>query len=154
MRVALDEARPNKEVNMKNRVRVLSIGIALAAVAAVYAQGTAVTADVPFNFYVGSKLMPADAYRINQTSNHGIAWLVSAHTAANQGVTTFNVAGSQQVEPARLVFHRYGEEYFLSEIWSGDGSIGRAVARSPREKELSQDAAAPRLSMIRIALHR
>ena len=137
---------------MKSRVRVLSIGIALAAVAAVYAQGTTVTANVPFNFYMGSKLMPPDAYRVNETSIRAVAWMVSAHRDAIKAVTTFKVIGNREAEPARLVFHRYGEEYFLAEIWTGDGPNGRAVPRSPREKELAEDEAAP-LSVIRIVLH-
>ena len=72
-----------------------------------------------------------------------IAWLVSAHRDAIKAATTFSVAGNRTVEPARLVFHRYGEEYFLAEIWTGDGPNGRAVTRSPREKELAQNGAAP-----------
>jgi hypothetical protein len=148
----LYKARPKKEIDMKNRVRVLSIGIAVAAVAAVYAQSATVTANVPFNFYMGSKLMPCDAYRVDETSNRGVAWMVSAHRDAIKAVTTFRVTGKREVEPARLVFHRYGEEYFLAEIWTGDGPNGRALSRSPREKELAEDGAAP-LSVIRIALH-
>jgi hypothetical protein len=144
----------NEEIIMKNRVaRMLSIGFALAAAAAVQAQNNGVTADVPFNFYVGSHLMPQGAYRVGGVSNSGMAWLNATEKDAIQGFTTSTVIGKKTVEPARLVFHRYGEEYFLSEIWTGSGSIGKALNVSAREKELS-GAASPTLSVVRVALHR
>ena len=40
----------------------------------------------------------------------------------------------------RLVFHRYGEQYFLAEIWNGDFT-GRQLMRSSKEKALQRDLA-------------
>jgi hypothetical protein len=140
---------------MTNRVaRLLSVGIALAAVAAVHAQDRTMTADVPFSFYMGSSPMPHGAYRVNEISSGAVVSLNALQIDANKAVTTHALAGKNQTEPARLVFHRYGEDYFLAEIWTGDTSVGRVLARSPREKELAQSGAAPHLAMIQIALHR
>ena len=139
---------------MKSRVaRILSIGIALAAVAAVHAQDRTVTANVPFRFYMGSSPMPQGAYRVNEISNGAVVWIMSMQSDAIKAATAVNVAGKERIEPAKLVFHRYGEEYFLAEIWTGDGPAGRALARSPREKELAQSGAAP-LAMIQVFMHR
>src|ERR1700679_266179 len=111
---------PKKEVNMKNRVaRLLSVGIALAAVAAVHAQDKTVKANVPFTFYMGSSLMPQGAYRVSEISNGALVRIVSVKTGAAQGAATLHVIGKTETEPARLVFHRYGEDYFLAEIWTG-----------------------------------
>lgn len=137
---------------MKNRVvRMLSIGFALATVA-VQAQNKGVTADVPFNFYVGSKLMPQGTYRVDGISNGTMGWVNALHQDAAQAFITTNVIGKTPDEPARLVFHRYGTEYFLAEIWKGDGPDGKALPRSTREKELS-GGAAPTLTVIRVVLH-
>ena len=63
---------------MKSRVtRLLSVGMALAAVTAVYAQNKIVTADVPFSFYMGSSLMPQGAYRVNEISNGDLVRIMS-----------------------------------------------------------------------------
>jgi hypothetical protein len=149
-RVALAGATTKKEVVMKSRVTSLSIGIALVAVAAVQAQDKTVAANVPFSFYMGSSAMPQGAYKVAELS-HG--WVVSLWSKeTTKSVTARATAGKKEVEPARLVFHRYGESYFLAEIWSGDGSIGRTLAASPREKELAHNGAAPTLSVIRLAL--
>ena len=138
---------------MKRRItRILSIGIALAAVAAVHAQDIAVAANVPFKFYVGSSLMPQGAYRVGEVSNGRVVWITSTQNAAAKAVITMSVSGKKAVEPARLVFHRYGNDCFLAEIWTGYGANGQAIPRSPREKELTQSGAAPTLAVIRLAL--
>jgi hypothetical protein len=138
---------------MKSRVtRILSIGIALAAVAAVHAQDKTVMANVPFHFYMGSSSMPQGSYRVSEFG-HGV--VVSMQSAdAVKSATTHDVIGKKQVEPARLVFHRYGDAYFLAEIWTGDNSNGFALATSAREKELARGGTAPVLAEIRLALPR
>jgi hypothetical protein len=138
---------------MKSKVtQFLSIGIALAAAAAVHAQDKTVTANVPFSFYMGSSAMPQGAYRVNELA-HG-TMVIMASRDANKAITAHTVVGKKLNEPARLVFHRYGESYFLAEIWTGDTSIGQALAASPREKELAQNGAAPVLAVIRLAIPR
>ena len=137
---------------MKSRVTsLLNIGIALVAVVAVQAQDKTVTANVPFSFYMGSSAMPQGAYKVDELS-HGAVVCMRSPTAT-KAATTHEIAGKKLIEPPRLVFHRYGESYFLAEIWTGDGSTGEALAASPREKELAQNGAAPTLSVIRLALH-
>src|SRR5580704_15222079 len=122
---------------MKSRVtRILSIGIALVAVAAVQAQDKTVTANVPFSFYMGRSAMPQGAYKAEELSHGAMVRMRSA--GATNVVTTRAIAGKKQIEPARLVFHRYGESYFLAEIWNGDTSTGRCLDVSSREKELAQ----------------
>ena len=141
---------------MKSRMnRVLSVGVALAAaVLAVHAQvqQRTLTADVPFQFYVGSHLMPQGAYRVDETANGGIAWLKAMGKGSSQAVTTFSVAGSKETGTARLVFHRYGDNYFLAEIW-GASPIGQGLGVSPREKELAQAGVPRTVAVIHVAYH-
>jgi hypothetical protein len=42
------------------------------------------------------------------------------------------------VRSAALVFRRYGDDYFLSEVWPKGGSIGRALPKSHTERELER----------------
>ncbi len=121
---------------MKNLIaRILVIGTALGGVVAVNA--AQITANVPFNFYVGSAVMPQDAYRVAEVSNGAVVALKTMH--ATKAIITSNLTGKSLNETQRMVFHRYGDTYFLAEIWSGDGSIGHALWRSAREKELAQN---------------
>ena len=140
---------------MKNRAaRILSIGIALAAVTAVSAQNATMTANVPFSFYMGTTVMPQGAYRVNEIYNGSVVWMQSMQSGAAKTATTHNAAGATQTARPRLVFHRYGGDYFLAEIWTNNASAGQALARSSREKELAQSGAAPRLALIQVSLHR
>ena len=140
---------------MKSRVsRVLAVGIALAAAAAVYAQTETLTADVPFQFYVGSRLMPQGSYRVEQNADGHVAWVRATGQKAVQPVTAFAVIGNKTTEPARLVFHRYGDEYFLTQIWSGSSSLGMQLGVSAREKELAQDGVPGAVAIIRVVLVR
>ena len=140
---------------MKNRVaQILSLGMALAALPAMHAQNMAVKADVPFDFYVGSTLMPHGAYLVNETPNNVVAWIMATEQEATKAVTTISILGTKREEPARLVFHRYGEDYFLEEIWKGDSSAGRYLPRSAREKEMARGGAGHALAVIQVALHR
>jgi hypothetical protein len=139
---------------MKNNVtRMLGIGIALVAAAAVQAQDRTVTAAVPFSFYAGPSLMPQGSYRVGEIANSTILWLSAKQKDSTKAVTTHAIAGNKLIEPARLTFHCYGETCFLAEVWSGDSSVGRALSRSSREKELAQNGPAATLAVIRLSLH-
>jgi len=137
---------------MKNQVtRILSIGIALVAVATVHAQDKTVTANVPFRFYVGSSLMPQGVYRVSDTSHGTMLYLRSMDSDAAKAVMARNIVGKLENEPARLVFHCYGQNCFLAEIWSGDKPTGGAISPSQHEREIAQAGEAPTLAVIRIA---
>ncbi len=140
---------------MKSRInRSLYIGIALAAVAAIHAQAQTLTADVPFSFHMGSNAMPQGAYRIAATSSHTMAWMTQMDGNGAAAISTFTVAGKKSEASPRLVFRRYGADYFLAEIWGGDASFGLAMPQSTREKELARNGAAPTLAVIQLALRK
>ena len=51
---------------------------------------------------------------------------------------------AQTLKPAdknKLVFDRYGTQYFLAEIWVEGARLGRHLPKSSREKELAKDLA-------------
>jgi hypothetical protein len=127
---------------MKNLVtRMLSAGLVMASVVALHAQTRAVTANVPFDFYIGRTVMPKGVYRVSELQNGALVSLRSANAA--KAVTATQVIGKSVEEQARLVFHRYGDTYFLIQVWADHESLGRAIARTPREKELSAKVASP-----------
>ncbi len=83
---------------------------------------------ISFDFYVHERVLPAGEYQINFgtdalqiKSDGGSAYLLTP------------VSRSQRATP-RLVFRRYGAEYFLAEIWTETGI--RRLAPGEREQEL------------------
>ena len=135
---------------MKNLVaRIFVVGTALAGALCVSAGDKSITAYVPFNFYAGSTVMPQGAYRVDEVANSMVA-LKTTH--ATKSIATHHLIGKSLDEPARLLFRRYGDAYFLAEIWAGDGSNGRALKLSAREKEIARGGPAPALAVISLAV--
>jgi hypothetical protein len=103
--------------------------LALSAPASVAAAD--IRANVPFSFTVNKRVLPPGAYTV---SNNNTALLVRGATSG--AVTLGQAAQSATSTSPKLVFHRYGDEYILREVWMGSGS-GHLLPESRREHELA-----------------
>ena len=122
---------------------VLVIG--LAAVTAVVSAGQSklVDTNIPFDFVVGDKVLPAGQYTMRGLGIVGEAILISQKDAKASVIRLTNVLQSNSKSTqARLVFHRYGQRYFLAEVWSGGDSAGRKLFRSRQERAIERELAA------------
>ncbi len=138
---------------MKNLVNaMLTVGIALTAVVTANAQSKAIKADVPFNFYVGPTVMPQGAYRVDDLNNGAVVSIRSLDNDVAKAITAMNVIGKSNEEAPRMVFYRYGNTYFLRQVWTGGSPNGQAIGSSKREKELARTSPAPTLAVIRLAV--
>jgi hypothetical protein len=101
-----------------------------------------VVADVPFEFSVGYKTMPAGGYIVETLASAGNALLIQ-----NADAKSSALRGSEATVPmkdrhhARLVFRRYGERYFLAEVWSGLDVSGRQLVKSQEERAIEKEFA-------------
>ena len=142
---------------MKRLIGFLSVST-LAAVLAVplAAQTFRVTANVPFEFMVAGRSMPAGNYHIgNLGSNRTGAIQVSGDNSsvvllANNTTASQNERAGQ----ALLVFHRYGDRYFLSRIVDGRRDSGVEIPASHTEKELSKTASIERFETVAVLARR
>jgi hypothetical protein len=55
---------------------------------------------------------------------------------------TNTIHAAKASNKAKLVFHRYGQNYFLSEIWKGGESTGRQSLKSKQERTMESQLAA------------
>lgn len=53
---------------------------------------------------------------------------------------TSEIMGNRKSENARLVFHRYGNRYFLAEVWMGERN-GSQLAKSREERAVERELA-------------
>jgi len=102
-----------------------------------------VRADVPFNFAAGDKSLPAGTYDVGSIDNVNTKIL---RLQARDGNSSMMVGSNaaQSLKPAdktKLVFNRYGNRYFLSEIWVNGATRGHQLPKTSREKELARDVA-------------
>lgn len=123
---------------MKKQVlRIVVSAMALLAAVAAMAQAPSgkVLVNVPFEFVVGSQHMPAGRYLVTSAAN-GFLQIHDTEVANNQTFLQANSIYSNTPKEAKLIFHRYGDTYFLAEVWNGNGAIGKEVVKSKAEKEI------------------
>jgi hypothetical protein len=105
------------------------------------AQTGHVRANVPFNFTVGSKTLPAGTYDIRASSGPEVL-LVQAQGGGSSIIVVSNATESLKgADKTKLVFNRYRDHYFLTEIWVKGATLGRQLPKTSREKELAKDLA-------------
>jgi hypothetical protein len=109
---------------------------ALVAVAAASAQNTtSLQATIPFDFIVGQRTLPAGHYAVNQGGGQGTLVIKSDDGRGAAIVFANALYSTVPKNSGRLVFHRYGDTYFLSEVWAA-GNDGRQIPSTNREREL------------------
>jgi len=113
-------------------------------VASTYAQSTNIlVVTVPFEFYLRGKTLPAGVYfvrRSSESTGAGLTILRKDGLTSVSVLTKPNQAGDRN-KVSELVFHRYGNQYFLAQVWTSGGSIGQELFESRQERELQQKMA-------------
>jgi len=118
--------------------------LALIAAATVHAQlpGTALRANIPFDFSVKGKLFPAGEYEIKRFSDGPDGLMISGlNNRQHELFETELVEARKAPSRGELVFHRYGDSYFLSEIFAGGEKAGRLLEPTRQERMLKQEVA-------------
>ncbi|HXM36648.1 MAG TPA: hypothetical protein VN920_15745 [Pyrinomonadaceae bacterium] len=97
--------------------------------------------NIPFSFIVGQKTLPAGEYTVepNRKDSDNV-WLVQSKEGhASALFTTNTVRVGETQEEAKLVFHKYGGLYFLSQIWTAGDAAGRELLTPRLERQLAKN---------------
>ena len=126
-------------------VMAMCCSLALLAAATVHAQlpGTTLRATIPFDFNVRGKTLPAGRYEIRRFGNE-LDGLIIANINDKHGKAMFEtepVEAKRRSSRSELVFHRYGDSYFLSEVFAGGEDTGRELVPSRQERTLLREMA-------------
>jgi hypothetical protein len=136
---------------------VTMIALMVAALSSAKAQGPPIIqlrANIPFAFSVSDKTMPAGEYTIgcpNPGSNMKILQVRSRDGQESTLVRTNRVSGKIQ-DKAKLIFSRYGGQYFLAQVWLSSDSIGMQTLKSRTEKQVVRELAASKASKETVAV--
>jgi hypothetical protein len=98
-----------------------------------------VAAEIPFQFHVGNKTFPAGNYVIHQLDNSDLT-IMQIRSADGKLSALFNVESAQAKatpEITELIFNKYGDQYFLSEMFDEGEPDGSKVVPSKDEKRAS-----------------
>ena len=114
--------------------------LALLAAASAFGQQR-IRVDIPFEFHLADAVLPAGQYEVN-VGAHNMESQVSFDCSASQAqaiTSTYPTGGgADALTEGRLVFNKYGETYFLSQVWSPGYSQGRAMNQSKTEHEIAR----------------
>jgi len=102
-----------------------------------------ITVQVPFEFQVNEKLLPAGKYVIKRDSQNPQVLMIQC-PERNVWVTVHTLQHSlwEQSAQTSLIFKEYGEKRFLSEIRVPARGEGYALIMSKTERRLAQAAKA------------
>jgi hypothetical protein len=132
---------------MKTNLLRTSI-LAVVTAAAVYGQSSQILkVSVPFDFVVGTKTLRAGQYTVDQGPVSRAAIIKSADHKRGVIVVGTSLQSLDPQKDGKLVFHRYGDTYFLIEVW-GAGNYGRQVPKTRRERELAARRLPPESSTL------
>jgi hypothetical protein len=122
---------------MKRSGVVIAVALLVLVIPAI-AQTADLQATVPFAFSVGTQAMPAGNYLLS-IDGWGQMWIRPAGVGEAVTAPTNGVGGGfTQDRPPKLVFNRYGNHYFLSEVWTGGTYRGHRLMISSTEREYAR----------------
>ena len=132
---------------MKYATRFLMLTLTLLPMlAAAQIEGdTKLQAQVPFAFMVGSKIVPAGQLTLQRATPGSAALAMRNQEAKVNMFANFNrVESKKPAATSALVFHKYGQRYFLWEIRVEGSQTMYQLAPSRAEAELqAQNVQAP-----------
>lgn len=118
------------------RNKVVAIGcLFFGAVISTHAQAGGVKVHVPFQFEVGTKVLPAGEYVVWSERN---LVLLRGNDGKVAATPQANHADPDGAKLAKVVFHCYERRCYLSRFWNPETEIGREVAKSKAETELAR----------------
>lgn len=99
-----------------------------------------VSANVPFDFMVGNKEFKAGKYTVGRLAGGRTADTLIIRNEDDNEAANFNVNNvyGKGEARARLVFNRYGNQYFLAQVFDAENREGHSLMKSKAEREAAK----------------
>ena len=125
---------------MKNTVckTLITLALVLLALAPAYAQKTSATVNIPFSFTVDDVRMPAGEYVISSPSER-VVNLQHVGGPEAKATLTNNGSSTKSNGRAKLVFHKYGNAYFIAAAWLPNSDHAREFYASASEIQVARN---------------
>ena len=122
---------------------MLSLVVALAVTSISAQSNHYFQVTIPFEFAINSKTLPPGEYIVKRVSSDKPGWLSISSINGRTGlsVLTHGVRARTLLAESKLVFRRYGDQYFLSQVWEAGDSDGHELRKSRSESGLERDRA-------------
>ncbi|HEX3248051.1 MAG TPA: hypothetical protein VHS05_01385 [Pyrinomonadaceae bacterium] len=130
-----------KLYNLVARAGLLCAVVLATAFVSVQAQSPEyrIRVNIPFDFSIAGKKLPAGNYsigRVTPNSDNTVLSIRDANGSSKETRFSIPVQAVDAKNQATLVFHRYGDDYFLYQVWSAGETTGRQFPKSSAEREI------------------
>jgi len=133
MRFVGNQAMPRKGESTMTRSTVLALFAAtLVSIGVANAHAQATDFNVPFAFIVGNQTMPTGTYRVSRDGFNELLIRSRDGGPAVFLLTSESPAPYEQT-PGRLIFTRYGNQYFLHEVFCRNATMHAKIPPSRLE---------------------
>ncbi len=133
---------------MKKLGLVLSMSSLMVMLAVVPALGAGtgpldhkIQADIPFDFMVGDKTFSAGTYTFTEPTIT-LGTLLIRSLDSHESVLVITQSVQENLTPSdetKLVFTRYGDQYFLAQVWTVGEVSGLKLRKSSTESEVANN---------------
>jgi hypothetical protein len=96
---------------------------------------------IPFDFSVGKVSLPSGTYSVTRTgAAHSLLQLCHKQGKGDAVATINSIQSNREAlsDKDKLVFHRYGNQYFLAQFWTQGSSVGFELPTSEAERQISE----------------
>jgi hypothetical protein len=126
-----------EEHKMKNQL-IHNFSLVLLVAVNTPAGESQIRVQIPFAFHVGESLLSAGEYTVE--TGAALLRLRSVDSKTSLTIICNSVQSLTAPSQDNLVFSKYGDEFFLFQVWKADISRGQEFRRSRREIELASSA--------------
>ena len=128
---------------LKRTSLILVLIFAFASLPLFAQNGVRLTSNVPFPFIVEGKVLPAGQYQFWQKSaNNESDWQIRDVKNGAQEQAMFETEDENSTFPqpsTTLDFVKYGDHYYLSDIWTLEGQEGWHIPVKLERKEMAKN---------------
>lgn len=119
-----------------NRIAAIAlfVGATLMTASSATAQSSVIKVNVPFAFTVNNTSLPAGSYIFGFDSAHPDLLVIRDEKNAVRALDFGQRGSLGQRKSHALIFHRYGDQYFLSEVRLESASDGIELSAAKAEK--------------------
>src|ERR1051325_4337307 len=118
----------------------IAMFVATIAVTSARAQNApSVSVSIPFDFEVAGKTLKAGDYQVRTEGSRSSLKIENRDTLNTMFVMISPLQRAGIQDQSKLVFNRYGSQYFLSQVWIAGRSSGEEVRQSSTERGIRRE---------------
>jgi hypothetical protein len=93
--------------------------------------------DIPFEFNAGKTTLAAGEYQVKM-QQPGVLRIATADGKHSAMIIAGTRVTNQPQNESKLMFNRYGDRYFLSQVWAAGSGTGVELPKTSTEMELAK----------------